>query len=418
MGFLVIVVLLILSALISGSEVAYFSLRPNDISTFQEKDQKNGQIVLDLLGNPERLLATILIANNLVNVAIVIIASFLSGRIFDFSAHPLMGFLVQVVVITFILLLFGEIIPKVYATKYGFRFAGFMSYPLSILVKLFKPLSVPLISSTSIINKRLRTKKDLSVDELSDALDIAENQIEEDTKILKGIVRFGNTDVREIMRSRTDVIAVDHDYKFKKLLSVIVESGYSRIPVYEENFDHVKGILYIKDLLPYIHESDEFEWIRLIRRPYFVPETKKIDDLLEEFKTHKNHMAVVIDEYGGTSGIVTLEDILEEIVGEITDEMDEEDIEYKRITDHHYIFEGKTQLNDFLRIVDEDVAVFDEVRGEADTLAGLILEFLGEIPGRNQEIRIKNFLFRIKSSDQRRIRQIEVIIKRETIVEY
>jgi putative hemolysin len=413
LGLVVIILLLIISALISGSEVAYFSLRPNEIQTFRENQLKNGRLVLDLLESPERLLATIVIANNLVNVAIVIVSSYWSGRMFDFSDHPLLGFMIQVVVITFVLLLFGEIIPKVYATRYGYRFAGFMAYTLSILLKVFKPLSVLLISSTSLINKRLQKRKNLSVGDLSDALDIAEDQIEEDTRILKGIVRFGNIDVKEIMRSRTDVIAVEYDIKFKKLLSVIVDSGYSRIPVFEEDFDHVKGILFIKDLLPFIHESDDFEWNKLIRKPYFVPESKKIDDLLEEFKTHKNHMAVVIDEYGGTSGIVTLEDILEEIVGEITDEMDDEDIDYKKIDDNQFVFEGKTQLNDFLRIIGEEDMVLDDVRGEADTLAGLILEFIGEIPHPKQEIRIANFLFKIKSADQRRIRQIEVKINRQ-----
>lgn len=412
LSFIIVSFLLVISGLISGSEVAFFSLGPKEKKLFEENQGKRNKMVLTLLEVPEKLLATILIANNTVNVAIVILSSYITGQILDFKDNPVVGFIIQVVFITFLLLLFGEIIPKVYATKYAARFAAFMAYPLSILEKVFRPLGSILISSTSVINRRFQKKQNLSMDDLSEALDIAENQIEEDKKILRGIVKFGNIEVKEIMKSRVDVVAFELETKFNKLKSILIESGYSRIPVFEDHFDQIKGILYIKDLLPYIGEGDDFSWQKLIREPYFVPETKKIDDLLDEFKNHRNHMAIVIDEYGGTSGIVTLEDILEEIVGEITDEMDDEDISYKEIGPDHFQFEGKTLLNDFYRIVNEEDDFFDKEKGDADTLAGLILEFKGEIPVKNDEVKIQNYLFKIKSVDTRRIKQIEVKIDR------
>ncbi|MCF8374679.1 MAG: gliding motility-associated protein GldE [Bacteroidales bacterium] len=410
-GLVVILLLLVASALISGSEVAFFSLSPVNLNDLEQKESKNNQMVLELLKLPEKLLATILIANNFVNVGIVIISTYVSSMLFDFSQYPMLGFLTEVVVITFMLLLFGEIIPKVYASQYSTSFAVFMARPISILSKLFSPLSVVLVNSTSFINKRFQKKKqNLSIDDISHALDITEDTITEDKKILKGIVKFGNIDVKEVMKSRVDVVAVDTLMQFKKLLSVIIESGYSRIPVYDDHFDNIKGILYIKDLLQHLKEPDEFDWLKLLRPAYFVPETKKINDLLSEFQSQKNHLAIVVDEYGGTSGIVTLEDIIEEIVGEITDELDDEDIIYEKLDDRTYLFEGKTLLNDFYRVADCQEYVFDQLKGDAETLAGLVLEFKGEIPKKNETIKILDFDFTIRSVDNRRIKKIEIKI--------
>ena len=409
-SIVIILVLLVFSALISGSEIAYFSLSPNDLKNFSESNNRNDNLVQELNKNPEKLLATILITNNFVNVGIVIISTFLFSNIFDFSELPVVGFIIQVVLITFLLLLFGEIIPKVYASQFAARFAAFMAYPLFILRKIFSPLSHILINSTSFINKHFQKKSNLSIDDLSDALDITENQITEDKSILKGIVRFGNIDVKEIMKSRVDVTAVESSYNFNKIVSVIIETGFSRIPVYENNFDNIKGILYIKDLLPHLKKDNNFKWQKLLRKAYFVPETKKINDLLEEFQSKKNHMAIVVDEYGGTSGIITLEDIIEEIVGEINDEVDDENISYKKIDDNNYIFEGKTLLNDFYKITNCKDEVFDDIKGDSETLAGLILEYKGEIPFKNEVFKIKNFTLTVKSVDNRRIKQIGVKI--------
>lgn len=414
LGLFVILLLLVASALISGSEVAFFSLSPANLNDFEQKESKNSNLVLELVKLPEKLLATILIANNFVNVGIVIISTYISSKMFDFSQFPLVGFLIEVVVITFMLLLFGEIIPKVYASQYATSFAVWMARPISLLSKLFSPLSVLLVNSTSFINRRFQKKKqNLSIDDISHALDITEDQITEDKKILKGIVKFGNIDVKEIMKSRVDVVTVDTQVQFKKLLSVIVESGYSRIPVYNDNFDNIKGILYIKDLLQHLNETDDFDWLALMRPAYFVPETKKINDLLNEFQSQKNHLAVVVDEYGGTSGIVTLEDILEEIVGEITDELDDDDILYEKLDNRTFIFEGKTLLNDFYRVAECKGYIFDNLKGDAETLAGLVLEFKGEIPKKNETIKILNFDFTIKSVDNRRIKKIEIKINDE-----
>ena len=409
-SIIIIAILLVISALISGSEVAYFSLSPTHIDDFKEKQRKNDLLILNLLNNPEKLLATILIANNFVNVGIVIISSYVSSKVFNFEDFPVIGFIIQVFLITFLLVLFGEIIPKVYASKFSQKFAAIMASPLYVMGKIFTPLSSILIKSTSFINKRLQKKPNLSIDDLSDALDIADSQIIEDKKILKGIVKFGNIDVKEIMKSRVDIIAVDNKSSFNKLLSVIIETAYSRIPIYEDSLDNIKGLLYIKDLLPFIKEDETFNWQNLLRNAYFVPESKKISDLLEEFQTQKMHIAIVVDEYGGTSGIVTLEDILEEIVGEITDEMDDEDILYEKLSNNNYIFEGKTLLNDFYKIINCEEEIFTSIKGDSETLAGLILEYKGEIPRKNEKIVIRNFEFHIKSVDNRRIKQIEIKI--------
>jgi len=358
---------------------------------------------------PEKLLSTILVANNTINVTIVLLAAFISARLFDFSAEPLIGFIVEAIVITFLLLFFGEILPKVFASRNGLQTALFMAFPLTILIKILKPVTSLLIKSSSIVKKRTsRRSSDLSMDDLSDALELTSDELDEDEKILKGIVNFGNISVNAIMCPRIDVTAVDIKLGFCQIISVIIESGFSRIPVYSESFDNVKGILYAKDVLPYMNNTDSFKWQSLLRPPYFVPETKKINDLLKEFQQKKIHMAIVIDEYGGTSGIITLEDILEEIVGEITDESDEDEILYRKIDERTFMFEGKILLNDFLKVLDLDENFFDYVKGESETLAGLILELTGEIPKKNQVIKYGDFKFTIESADRRRIREIRV----------
>ncbi len=408
-------VLLLCSALISGSEIAFFSLSPAQMEKIKSRKDKVSRIIIKLLGMPKHLLATILIVNNFVNVAIIILSTFIINRTFDFSSFPIIGFIIEVVVITAIILLIGEIIPKIYANQNALRFSNFMARPVYILMQVFYPLESLLINSTSFIDRRINRKgHDISLSELSDAIEITadENTPEEETKMLKGIVRFGDIEVSEIMKSRVDVTAVDVDMGFKELIKIIREFGYSRLPAFETNFDNVKGILYIKDLLAHIHQSDEFNWRFLLREAFFVPENKRINDLLHEFQEKKIHLAIVVDEYGGTSGIVTLEDILEEIVGEIVDEFDKDidEISYSRIDDNNFVFDGKTSLIDFCKIIGIDDDIFEEVRGEADTLAGLILELEGSIPEKGDLIKFQNFSFSIEAVDNRRIKQIKVNI--------
>jgi gliding motility-associated protein GldE len=379
------------------------------------KDKK-AKAVLKLYNNPEKLLSTVLVANNTINIAIVLLAAFLSLRIFDFSSEPVLGFIINVVVITFLLLFFGEVMPKVYASRNHISIALFMAFPLTILEKLFKPVTSLLIFSSSFVKKRTGTRRsNISMDDLSDALELTSEDFTEDEKILKGIVNFGNINVSAIMCPRIDVTAINIKSGFDKIVPVIISSGFSRIPVYSGSFDSVKGILYAKDVLPYTNNPGSFKWQALLRPPYFVPETKKINDLLKEFQTKKIHMAVVIDEYGGTSGIVTLEDILEEIVGEITDESDEDQLLFRKIDEKTYIFEAKILLNDFCKVFDIGEELFEEVRGESETLAGLILELTGEIPQKDQIIKYGDFVFRIESADRRRIKEIRVEIKNNNV---
>jgi len=416
LSLVVIIILLVCSALISGSEVAYFSLSPSEMHKITGGSTKKHYYILKNLESPEQLLATILVANNFVNVGVVILSSFSVNALIDFSNEPILGFIVQVIAISFIILLFGEITPKVYTTRHALKFALFVSLPLYYLIKILKPINSILIYSTSFLNTRIHAyNQHISVDELSQALELtSQTDLKEDKEILKGIVEFGNKNVVEIMRSRVDVVSADIDFGFSKIMTLITETGFSRIPVYSETFDNIKGILYIKDLLPHAHKGDSFHWQSIIRPPFFVPETKKIDDLLEDFQKNKVHMAIVVDEYGGTSGIVTLEDILEEIVGEITDEFDEDEKFYTKISENKYLFDGKTLLNDFYKVTGVEDNVFDGAKGEADTLAGLILELKGEIPAKNDTINYTNYVFTIEAVDNRRIKQIKVeIIKKE-----
>jgi putative hemolysin len=410
-----IMVLLILSALVSGAEAAYFSLSPSEISKIRNSKSKNDQIIKKLLTMPVKLLATILVIINLVNIGIIVISAYLSSSLFDFSHAEVLGFVIEVVVITLVIVFIGEILPKIYAIRYSGEVARFMAAPLEVTEKICRPLNFLLINSTARIHQKFsRQGKNISMDDLSDALDLTEHSFTEDKKILEGIVKFGNIDTREIMTPRVDVVGISIQSRFKKLISLIVDSGYSRIPVYNKDFDNIKGILYVKDLLPFLDKPDSFNWQSLLRPAYYIPETKKINDLLKEFQTSKIHMAVVIDEYGGTLGIITLEDILEEIVGEITDESDNDEVFYVKIDDNNFLFEGKILLNDFFKVFNVNEEIFDDIKGEADTLAGLILELKGELPKKDDIIPCKGFIFTVKSVDQRRIKQIQVTPKDKT----
>ncbi|PCI93925.1 MAG: hemolysin [Flavobacteriales bacterium] len=415
-SFIVLLILLLFSALISGSEVAYFSLKPSEKETITSSDSEVHQKVNNLLATPKRLLATILISNNFINVSIIILSTYTIDNAFDFSnISGLLNFTIQVVGITFIILLFGEVIPKVYATKHALKLAKTMGKPISILQKIFKPISSLLIYSTGIIHKKVKKKGlDVSVEELADALDLTKDisKNNDEHRILKGIVKFGETSVKQVMNARMNVISIEKGTDFNKVISIILDCGHSRIPIYEKSFDKIVGLLYIKDLLPHIKESESFNWNRLIRKPFFVPENKKLDDLLKEFQEKKIHLAIVVDEYGGTSGIVTLEDVLEEIVGEISDEFDGEEITYSKLDNNTYIFEGKISLNDIFKIINlEDDSAFDELRKEVDSLAGLIIEIAGRIPHNGEKINYENFTFIIEAADKRRIKRVKLIIK-------
>ena len=413
-ALIAMIVLLILSALVSGAEAAFFSLSPAEVSKFRNSRSKTSQVIMKLLEMPENLLATILVVNNLWNIGIIIIAAYFTDALFDFTNARVFGFIVQVVVITFVIVFFGEILPKIYAIRFARKVVKFMAVPLDICEKIFRPVNFLLTKTTASIQRKFSHQgKNISIGDLSDALDLTEHGITEDKKILEGIVKFGNMDVREIMTPRVDILGFSIQARFKKLIVHIIDSGYSRIPVFSQDLDNIKGILYIKDLLPFLGKPDSFNWQSLMRPPYYVPETKKINDLLKEFQTSKNHMAVVIDEYGGTSGIITLEDILEEIVGDISDESDNDESFYIKIDENNYLFEGKILLNDFFKILNLDEEIFDDVKGEAETLAGLILELKGELPRKNDTVPCKGFLFTIKSVDQRRIKQIQFTLNDE-----
>ncbi len=409
-SILILLGLLATSALISGAEVAFFALKPNDIDALGKLKSRDANLLESFLKKPKQLLATILIANNFVNVGIIILSTYISASLFNFNGIEWLEFVVQVVVITFLLLLFGEVLPKVYANNNAASFAKFMAKPLFVLTKILKPISLVLVASTRIIDNWAQNNgHDLSVNDLSNALEITSLGSEDkgEKKILEGIVKFGNTDVKQIMRSRIDVTSLSEKTSYDKILETIKETGFSRIPIYEESFDNIKGVLYIKDLLPYLNEHKNFVWTNLLREVFFVPENKKIDDLLKEFQAKKIHFAIVVDEYGGTSGIVTLEDIIEEIVGDISDEFDAEDIIYSKLDQSNYVFEGKTALNDFYRILNIDGEEFEESKGESDSLAGFILELTGNIPAKGEEIKFNGFLFTIEGVNKRRVTRIK-----------
>lgn len=409
-GLLVLIIFLALSAMISGSEVALFSLEPKDIDSLKSNKKRSAQLILKLLSDPEQLLASILVGNNFVNIAIVLLASHISDSLINFGDAKTFEFIFQIVLITFLLLLFGEIIPKVYAAHYPKNFALKLSPFIHFLGKITRPVNFILIRSTSFVNKKMNIhRRVLSIDEISKALKLAHHEdLSDDKEILEGIVKFGSKSVSEIMHSRLDVISIDFKSNFHEVLDIIRAAGYSRIPVYSGTLDNVRGILYLKDLLPHITKGVSFKWQQLIRPPFFIPETKKIDDLLEEFQKSKVHLAIVVDEFGGTSGLVTLEDILEEIVGDIADEFDIEEKFFTQTGPNEYVFDGKTLLNDFYKIIDCEDDVFEEIKGDADTLAGLILELTGEFPELHKKILCKNFTFHVEAIDQRRIKEIRV----------
>ena len=411
--FALLFLLLLCSALISGAEVALFSVKRNDVEEGLEQKSKRIEIIAKLLESPKKLLATILVANNFINIAIVILFAFLGDLIFESITNPQIKFLVEVVVVTFLILLFGEILPKIYASRNNLKFATFMAYPLKVLDVILSPISLPMRSVTiGIHNKLGKQKSNLSVDQLSQALELTsqEDTTTEEHKILKGIVSFGNTDTKQVMRPRIDIFALKIEQKYLEIMPEIIENGYSRIPVYRDNMDTIEGILYVKDLLPYI-DRKQFDWTTLLREPFFVPENKKLDDLMAEFQEKKVHLAVVVDEYGGTSGLISLEDIIEEIVGDISDEFDDEDLMFSKLDDNNYVFDGKTALKDFYKIIKlEDDTVFEENKGEAETVAGFVLEISGSFPKLNSKINFENYVFTIEAMDIKRIKLVKFTI--------
>jgi putative hemolysin len=408
-------VLLLCSALISGAEVAFFSLSSTDVEDNDAQSSRKILIIKKLLSKPKKLLATILVANNFVNIAIVLLFDSLAEVIFaGVTDEYHLRFIVEVGVVTFLILLFGEILPKIYASRNNLKFAKMMSYPLNVLDTLLTPISMPMRSATIYIhNKFGKQKSDISVDRLSQALELTDEKdtTHEEQKILQGIVTFGNTDTKQVMKNRMDIFALNEELNYKEIMPEIIARGYSRIPVYRDNIDSITGILYVKDLLPFI-DRKVLDWQDLKREPYFVPENKKLDDLLSEFKERKMHLAIVVDEYGGTSGLISLEDILEEIVGEISDEFDDEDLIFSKLDDHTFVFEGKTPLRDFYKVIKlDDPQLFEDAKGEADSIAGFLLEISKGFPKKDQIIKFHNYAFTIEAFDNKRIKQIKLSIK-------
>ena len=402
--------LLLVSGFASASEIAFFSLSPSDLNAIDEKKHPSDEKIRKLLDDTERLLATILITNNFVNVTIIMLCNFFFMSVFEFHS-PIAEFLILTVILTFLLLLFGEIMPKIYSAQKTLAFCRFSAPGIWMFRSLFYPVASMLVRSTSFLNKHFARKNhNISVDELSHALELTDKaELKEENNILEGIIRFGGETAKEVMTSRLDVVDLDIRTPFKDVLQCIIENAYSRIPIYSENRDNIKGILYIKDLLPHLNKVD-FRWQSLIRPAYFVPETKMIDDLLRDFQANKIHIAIVVDEFGGTSGIVTMEDIIEEIVGEIHDEYDDEERTYAVLNDHTWVFEAKTQLTDFYKITKVDEEVFDEVAGDSDTLAGLLLELKGEFPALHEKVTYNHYEFEVLEMDNRRILKVKFTI--------
>lgn len=421
-GAIGLLLLLICSALISGAEVALFSLTQKDLDDAKNTKSKSYDIIIELLKQPKKLLASILVANNFINIAIVIVFASLSNSLFgEVQSEINLGlfkidlvFFIEVVLITFLILLIGEILPKVYANRNNLKFSKFMAYPLKVLDVIISPISLPMQKVTLGIHRKLgKQKSNLNVDYLSQALELASegDTTKQEQEILQGIVSFGNTDTKQVMRPRIDIFALDQTTAYKKIISEIIKNGYSRIPVYKDSIDDVVGVLYVKDLLPHL-QKDHFDWTTLLRAPFFVPENKKLDDLMVEFQEKKIHLAIVVDEYGGTSGVVSLEDIIEEIVGDISDEFDDDDLIYSKLDAHNFVFEGKTTLKDFYRVIKlEDESVFENQKGEAETLAGFVLEISKSFPKINSKIIFKNYTFTIEAINKKRIKQLKVTLK-------
>lgn len=412
-GIIAIAFFLFCSAMVSAAEVALFSLTQQDLNTLTEEDSSKANLISKLLQRPKKLLATILVANNFSHIGVVIVFSFVGNNIFSAIESPILKFVVEVILITFLILLFGEVLPKIYASRNNIQFSKFVANPLSILDKLLSPISSPMRAISVYLHEKLgRQKSNISVDQLSQALGLTstEDTTSEEQKILEGIVSFGNTDTKQVMSPRIDIFALEMEETFAEIYEKIVDKGYSRIPVYRESIDHIEGVLFVKDLIPHINKK-EFDWNKLIREPFFVPENKKLDDLLKEFQSKKSHLAIVVDEYGGTSGLVSLEDIIEEIVGDISDEFDDENLNFSQIDDKNFLFEGKINLKDFYRIVDVDEEIFEISKGEAETLAGFILEILGNFPKKGQKIHFTNVHFTIEAVDKKRIKQLKVTLE-------
>ncbi|MFV8336301.1 gliding motility-associated protein GldE [Flavobacterium sp. RSP29] len=412
-GFTGIVILLFCSALISGAEVALFSLSQKDMDEILQENNSKGKRIAALLEKPKKLVATLLVANNFINISIVLLFSFVGETIFSAVTAPPLKFILEVLTATFLILLFGQVLPKVYASRNNIKFTNLIVYPIAFLDKLLSPISLPMRAATIYLHNKLgKQKTNFSVDQLSQALELtaSDETSTEEQKILEGIVSFGNTDTRQVMSPRIDIFALEIDESFSAICPKIIEKGYSRIPVYRNNIDQIEGVLFVKDLLPHIN-TNEFDWKLLLREPFFVPENKKLDNLLKDFQSMKSHLAIVVDEYGGTSGLVSLEDVIEEIVGDISDEFDDENINFSQIDDRNYLFEGKINLKDFYRIIDVNEELFEIKKGEAETLAGFILEILGNFPKKNQKISFENCLFTVEAVDQKRVKQIKVTIE-------
>jgi gliding motility-associated protein GldE len=410
---LAVVFMLFISGFVSASEIAFFSLSPKDKSRIEEEEQSSDSLIKKLLDDSERLLATILISNNFVNIAIIVSLNFAFSRMVDFGDNQLLEFLVVTVLLTFLLLLFGEIIPKIYSAQNSLRFCRFAASGIYFFERIFWPIASLLVRSKSLASRVVQEENfQLSVDELEHALELTDkNEIKDEQPILEGIIRFGGETVRKVMTPRLDVVDLDIKSNFHDVIQCIIENNYSRIPVYSESKDNIKGVLYIKDLLPHLGKPATFRWQSLIRPPYFVPETKMVDDLLRDFQTNKVHIAIVVDEFGGTSGIITMEDILEEIVGEINDEYDEDERLYTKLNATTYVFEGKVLLTDFCKILKINEDVFEAVEGEADTLAGMLLEIKGEFPKLGEAIDYKNYHFEVTEMDKRRILKVKLVIR-------
>ena len=416
-NLIAVLVLLICSALISGTEVAFFSLSQTDLNQLSN-DSKEQNIIVTLLERPRKLLATILITNNFINILIVLLFASLAETLFGGFDYQLnlyyfkipIRFLIEIVLVTFLILLFGEVLPKVYASRNALRFSKWMSKFINVFNIILTPFSLPLISLTKFIEKKLGNKNsNFSVETLSQALELTSEgaTTKDEQKILQGIVNFGNTETVQIMKPRIDIFALSDHEDYEVVLSKILENGYSRNPVYKDNIDTIVGVLYAKDLLAHLNKTN-FKWQNLVREAFFVPENKKLDDLLDDFRSRKNHLAIVVDEYGGTSGLVTLEDVIEEIVGDINDEFDDDDLQYSKIDANNYIFEGKTTIKDFCKVLDdEDEAIFEEEKGESETLAGFILEISGKFPKKGDKINFKNYTFTIEALDKKRIKQVK-----------
>ena len=411
-GIIGIFILLFCTAMVAAAEVALFSLSPKNLSDLSQKNPSKSVLINQLLSKPKKTLATILVANNFLHISIVILFSFSLDSVFSRIASNVIKFIVEVILVTFLILLFGEVLPKIYASRNNMKFASFIVYPLLFLDKLLSPISLPMRAITLFIQEKLgKQKTNFSVDQLSQALELTstDDTSHDEQKLLEGIISFGNTDTKQVMSPRIDLFALEIEETFAAIFPKIVEKGYSRIPVYRDNIDHIEGVLFVKDLIPHISKK-EFDWKILLREPFFVPENKKLDDLLKDFQSMKSHLAIVVDEYGGTSGLVSLEDVIEEIVGDISDEFDDENINYSQIDEKNYLFEGKINLKDFYRIIDVDEDSFEIRKGEAETLAGFILEIVGNFPKKGQKIQFENCLFSIEVVDKKRVKQIKVTL--------